>query len=72
MTEGGQGMTANFSERMTLALRFEEGAGQVKNGKQARWEGAWERRPNHAGLDRQSKEFKFHSTFSRKPPKGFK
>ena len=60
---------------MTLVLRFEElSTGQVKNGRKARWERAWQmgQGPHHAGLDRHSKEFKFCSMFSRKPSKCFK
>lgn len=65
---------ANISEEMTLVLRFEDHAGQVKNGKKARWEKVCQRMKGtgHAGLNRCSKGFKFRSTYRSKALKGFK
>lgn len=58
---------AIFSEVMTCVLRFEKAgsAGQLKNGKKARWERAGKggRGADHAGLDRPRKKFQLFSMY---------
>lgn len=63
----GDDNRAIFSEVMTCMLRFEKAgnAGQLKNGKKARWERAGKggRGVDHAGLDRPHKKFKLFSMY---------